>query len=139
MRLETAHWAIFFALLGVPLVLCLLINWVAVRAARRPRPPADPSRMPVDLRFAAGYLPYTGLPALGLLVLAVIASGPMAAAAGFAAMMLAALFALLQLFILRLRVRPGDWVRFHAGCLLITLGNLLAVPAVLAGVATMLR
>jgi hypothetical protein len=46
---------------------------------------------------------------------------------------------LLQLAILWLRPRPDDRFGFHVGCLLVTLGNLVVVPGLLAGVAWLLR
>jgi hypothetical protein len=81
--------------------------------------------MPMEPGFPAGYLLYTGLlPVPGLLVPVVAGTGTTA---------LAAPFAVRQLAILRLRagVRSG----FHAGCALVTLGNLMVVPLLLAGAA----
>jgi hypothetical protein len=136
--LAPVHWAILLVLLAVPVAGCVLLDRLAVRAAERPRRPPDPERMPVEARFLAGYLPYTGVPVIGLVVLAVVASGPMAAAAAIAALAWALVFALLQLLILLLRSRRGDRAGFHAGCTLITLANLVAVPALLAAVAWVL-
>jgi hypothetical protein len=139
MDLAPVHWAIFFALLAVPVAGCVVLNWFAVRAATRPRRPADPQALPLERRFLVGYLPYTAVPVAALLAMPFAASGPMAAAGAIAALVLSLSFALLQLAILWLRPRPDDRFGFHVGCLLVTLGNLVVVPGLLAGVAWLLR
>jgi hypothetical protein len=138
MNLEPVHWAIFLALLAAPVAGCVLLNWHAVRSAQRP-PRASTHDMPVARKFLTGYLPYTAVPVVGLVVLAVAASGPMGAAAALVALLLAALFALLQLAILGLRPRPGDRFGFQAGCVLVTMANLVLVPGLLAGVGWFLH
>lgn len=141
MDMHTGHWFILLALLAVPVFFSLIFSrWAMRRALRRSRvaPVETSGRMSVARKFRSGYLPYTAIPVVLLLLLIMFAAGPMALGAAFGLVFLAAGMSLLQLSILLLPAKTDDSARFHTDCAMITLANFLLVPGILTVVVRML-